>query len=80
MGAGPRVSEGPPVTHKCAAAGCGLVIDRGLLMCRDHWFMVPAPIRRAVWRGWRAGGVLDAGYQAAVAAAVKAVADRQQRP
>jgi hypothetical protein len=35
-------------THTCAATGCQHVISTRMLMCLDHWRMVPAPLRREV--------------------------------
>ena len=37
-----------PRTHRCAATGCQHDIPLHLLMCIDHWRMVPAPLRREV--------------------------------
>jgi hypothetical protein len=39
--------------HPCAAEECTREISRGLLMCLSHWHMVPAPLQRAVTRGYR---------------------------
>ena len=38
----------------CPAAGCGISIRRGVFMCREHWFQVPAPLRRQINDTWRA--------------------------
>ena len=38
-----------PQTHTCAAIGCQQTIRAPLLMCVDHWRMVPAATRRQVW-------------------------------
>lgn len=45
-----------------------------MLMCRRHWYMVPQPLREAVWATWNNG--LGAGSTAhinAIKAAVEAV-------
>ena len=36
------------VTHTCHAIRCKAVVKPQLLMCRDHWFMVPVEIRKRV--------------------------------
>jgi hypothetical protein len=69
-------------SHECAAEDCDAVISRGVLMCREHWRMVPRPLQRRVWRCWRRlkvaphdtsyFGVLRI-YRAAVDAAVESV-------
>lgn len=66
------------ITHSCAAHGCDLQIFDGRLMCRRHWGMVPAELRRRVWRTYRPGqekdGDMAPEYRAAAKAAVAAVA------
>ena len=37
----------------CAAEGCGVYVQRGMLMCKGHWFSLPKPLRIAVWQTWR---------------------------
>lgn len=37
----PRVLRGA----ECAAPQCGAKVQRGHLMCRDHWFKVPQAVR-----------------------------------
>lgn len=39
--------------HPCAVANCGRPVPRHLLMCMDHWRMVPAPLRREVTAAWK---------------------------
>ena len=43
-----------PTAHRCALDCCDRLIARHLLMCVDHWRMVPAPAQREVLRAWRA--------------------------
>lgn len=65
-----------PATQPCAAVGCQHAVRRGLLMCMDHWRMVPAARQRDVWDWYRKiGRQPDARqrYEAAVQAAVDAV-------
>ncbi len=72
-----------PRTRTCRATGCQRVIGGFMLLCPDHWDMVPAPLRRElVQQGmWRAAGEPGAGaaYQEAVARAVAAVEEKQGR-
>lgn len=42
-----------PRTTTCAAMGCQHTIRQPLLMCADHWRMVPAALRRAVTATWK---------------------------
>lgn len=41
--------------HLCHALGCAVPVKPEMLMCRRHWFMVPKPIRDAVWAAYRPG-------------------------
>lgn len=67
-------------THSCAAAGCQRVISVALLMCQDHWRMVPVAIRREILTELRFGLFVDrAAYRDAVARAVAAVKEKQER-
>ena len=54
-----------------------------MLMCRQHWFMVPKPLRQQVWGLYRKGQEVDkspsAEYLTAAKAAIAAVAERQTR-
>ena len=61
--------------HECPAPGCKASIPHHMLFCRQHWFMVPKPLRDEVWRTYRdeAG---SADHRQAVAAAVDYVRGR----
>ncbi len=59
--------------HKCPVGGCIVQVRHDLLMCKQHWFMVPAPLRDAVMKTWRRGNMRP--YMAARQAAIKAVDD-----
>lgn len=74
--------------HTCAAQGCQHQIPKHLLMCVDHWRMVPVKARQlvlATYKGLRGqpGGdwqarhdaVMD--YRKAVARAVAALDEKQ---
>lgn len=40
-------------THFCHARYCGTPVRPDLFMCYGHWVLVPADIRRLVWRHYR---------------------------
>lgn len=62
------------VTHECPASPCTEQIDPDMLMCPRHWYLVPKPLRRAVWIAWRRGaGAGSAAHRAAILAAITAV-------
>jgi len=45
-----------------------------MLMCPRHWYLVPKPLRRAVWIAWRRGaGAGSPAHRAAMTAAIAAV-------
>jgi hypothetical protein len=62
------------MTHRCPGPGCAAEVDPSMLMCPQHWYQVPKPVRSAVWRTWRRGaGSGTPAHQAARAAAIAAV-------
>lgn len=64
-------------THLCPASRCAEQVPYGQLMCRGHWFMVPGPLRAAVFRAWDDGrGAGTAAHRAAMLAAIGAVNSR----
>lgn len=46
--------------HKCPGPGCPVQVPDHMLMCRPHWYQVPAALRSRVWATWRNGA--GAGY------------------
>jgi hypothetical protein len=40
--------------HECQVEGCAVMLPRHLLMCRRHWYRVPAELRGRVNQAWRA--------------------------
>lgn len=71
-------------THTCNATGCQHLISARMLMCLDHWRMVPAPLRREIVglskqlrRGW--DRALVRAYGEAVADAIATVQEKQER-
>lgn len=80
MTAPPRFDRASRPLRTCAAVGCPRSVPGHLLMCMDHWRMVPAKLAREVtlcWRNRDRGNAQTLDYQAAVAAAVQAVAAKQ---
>lgn len=43
------------MSHTCHARDCHIAVPPTLLMCRNHWRMVPRNIQRAVWSTYRDG-------------------------
>jgi hypothetical protein len=71
------------MAHHCHAAECKATVPPEMLMCRKHWFMVPAKLRSLVWTTYRHGQCDDweisHAYAEAATAAVRAVAVRERR-
>lgn len=69
------------MTHVCHAENCNVAVPPKMFMCRQHWFMVPKPLRDAVWAEYRPGQEVDkrpsGAYMDVAMAAVQAVADRE---
>ena len=62
------------MTHECPAPACTEQIDPDMLMCPRLWYLVPKPLRRAVWIAWNRGaGAGTAAHRAAMKAAIGAV-------
>ncbi|MGE4321747.1 MAG: hypothetical protein AB7E60_01805 [Sphingobium sp.] len=38
----------------CAAEGCDMIVGRGQMFCRGHYFSLPKGLRDALWSAWRA--------------------------
>jgi len=67
--------------HLCHAVGCPVEVPPSLLMCRKHWYMVPADLRCAVWREYRRGQEIDKqpseAYLRVMYQAIRAVAKKE---
>jgi len=62
------------MTHECPAPVCTEQVAPDMLMCPRHWYLVPKPLRSAVWAAWRHGaGAGSPAHQAAIRAAISAV-------
>lgn len=69
------------MTHTCHAIGCSKPCPPSHLMCERHWFMVPVPLRRAVWAALRnrQGNPKDPTWLATAKAAIAAVVEEEKR-
>jgi hypothetical protein len=45
--------------HTCHWPGCELEVPPAMWGCKQHWFMLPKPLRDAVWREYRPGQEKD---------------------
>lgn len=43
------------MAHNCPAPGCIVTVNDTMLMCRQHWFMVPRDLRARLWATWNRG-------------------------
>jgi hypothetical protein len=68
-------------THLCPAKRCEIDVPDHMLMCRWHWYMVPAPLRRSVNRAYaRGAGLGTAQLAAAQQLAIRAVNELIDHP
>lgn len=69
---------------RCRAEGCDVEVPSELLMCRRHWFMVPAELRRRVQAAYRPGQCgtrrVSDEWRLAARAAVAAVKAKERPP
>lgn len=69
------------MAHHCHAIGCSRNVPPEMLMCRQHWFMVPKSLRDRVWTTYKTGQCdsLDPSnaYCEAARSAVIAVAEKE---
>jgi hypothetical protein len=66
-----RIAGGRPMTHLCPARRCPRMVPDHLLMCGQHWRMVPGPLARAVNAAYR--GPESVGSPALIAAQSAAI-------
>jgi hypothetical protein len=62
-----------PGYHECPARVCQRQVADRLLMCGQHWHMVPAPLQRAVYAAYRLGPIGSIDLMRAQHAAITAV-------
>lgn len=53
------MEEGEVRAHTCHAHGCAKAVPPKLLMCLNHWRMVPRHLQSMVWRHYRPGQEID---------------------
>lgn len=60
-------------THTCPVPGGTADVRQDMLMCSRHWYTVPQPLRKALYRAWRNGdGMGSAEHVAAMQSCIKA--------
>jgi len=69
----PEMSKKWPGYHECPARVCQRQVADRLLMCGQHWHMVPAAIQRAVYAAYRLGPIGSIDLMRAQHAAITAV-------
>lgn len=42
-------------THKCPIDNCTAQLPRHILMCREHWSLVPRDLQQQIYAGWNGG-------------------------
>lgn len=77
------MAKAPSPKHFCHAVNCTKIVAPKMLMCFQHWRMVPKPLQQAVWAHYRPGQEVDkrptSDYLDAANAAIKAVAEKEKR-
>ena len=64
-------------THQCPAMHCTKRVRGDMLTCRAHWFMIPGPLRTAVWDTYAGGsGAGSPEHTEAITAAVDALNEK----
>ena len=62
------------MSHECPANDCTQRVSVEMLMCRQHWYMVPKSLRNAVWNTWQDGaGAGSLAHDRAMDMAIQAV-------
>jgi hypothetical protein len=65
------------MNHECPATSCTREVSVDMLMCRQHWYMVPQALRTAVWNAWQDGaGAGTPQHAAAIHAAIRSVNEK----
>ena len=47
------------MAHHCHFPNCRKSVPPKMWGCREHWFMLPAAMRAAIWRHYRPGQEID---------------------
>lgn len=72
------------IPHLCHAVDCNERIPPARLMCPRHWYLVPHPLRKQVWKTYRPGQEIDKNpswaYLQAAHAAINFVARAEGKP
>lgn len=71
----------PKVKHVCHATGCEVEVPPRIFMCRRHWYLVPKPMRDAIWNSYVPGQEVKKNptraYLDAASAAIRAVEKKE---
>lgn len=69
------------MAHTCHATGCKTHVPPEMFMCKRHWFSLPKPMQRAIWKTYRPGQCEDWNisheYAEAARTAVKFIAAKE---
>lgn len=64
--------------HTCRAVGCSIVVRPDVLMCVEHWAMVPRAVQNLIYHHYPAAGKEPSGeYIATAFVAISCVAVQQ---
>lgn len=66
-------------THVCPEPTCELQVPFGHLACKNHWWMVPSALRRALSSAWNNGSP-GANYRQARQDCISFLEHRKPRP
>ncbi len=59
------------MAHECPAPRCDKMVIDDLLTCNPHWRIIPADLRRAIWRNRSMYGAQSTGHIKAMNRAVR---------
>lgn len=66
--------------NRCPITGCSEQIDSSRLMCRQHWYQVPKPLRDRIWSTWHSGeGAHSVEHREAVLMAIALISSRSRQ-
>jgi len=68
------------MSHACPRPGCPRRVRDNLFACKDHWWGLPQPIRKAIWEAYDKHGVGTSQLAAAHAKATRYWRDDDKAP
>jgi len=48
-------AQGPAGNHHCHWPGCETLVPPAQWGCRTHWYQLPEPLRKRIWRAYKPG-------------------------